>query len=195
MRRFKWLFSTSPILFLLILDNYHNVLCTAKLVVSIRVIFFTFMAFRILMTRKIITNGTWCSFFKKNDFSFHRITFPQKRGLALKGVAFYFSVKVSLGYKNFTHSIVLSGLQIKHLKFTVVYCSQFLRFPLILQIHVIFINEFLLIIILPFSGRVHRNRLTWENKNHNRYYISWKKQNNPFLTNVCLKCHPSAGAF
>ena len=134
-------------------------------------------------------------FFKKKDFSFHRITFLQKRGPALKCVEFYFSVKVSLGFKNFTHSIILSGLQINHLKFTVVYCSQFLRFPMILQIHVIIINEFLLIIILPFSGIVHRNRLTWENKNHNRYYISLKKQNNPFFSNVCLKCDSSAGVF
>ena len=43
--------STKPhSFFWLILDNYHNVLFAAKLVVSIRELFFKFTALRILMT-------------------------------------------------------------------------------------------------------------------------------------------------
>ena len=50
-------FHQAPFPFLLILGNYHNVLCTAKLVVSVRVLFFKFTALRILMTRN--THNKW----------------------------------------------------------------------------------------------------------------------------------------
>ena len=63
-------FHQAPFLFLLILGNYHNVLCTAKLVVSIRVLFFKFMGLRILMTKNthnIMESDA--TFFKK--FTFH----------------------------------------------------------------------------------------------------------------------------
>ena len=50
-------FHQAPFPFLLILGNYHNVLCTAKLVVSIMLLFVKFTALRILMTRN--THNKW----------------------------------------------------------------------------------------------------------------------------------------
>ena len=80
-------FHQVPFFFLLILGNHHNVLCTATLAVSVRVLFFKFTALRILMTRN--THSKWnmmLLFLKKMIFHFTELHSCKNEGQLLKRV-------------------------------------------------------------------------------------------------------------
>ena len=71
-------FHQVPFFFLLILGNHHNVLCTATLAVSVRVLFFKFTALRILMTRNTHSKWNMMLLFLKKWFFISQNYIPAK---------------------------------------------------------------------------------------------------------------------